>query len=149
STSSRQSASLIPDSIARLGAVPGVTGAAVTCCLPLESDWRTSVQITGQAVDLSVDALPGERLVSPSYFDVLHIPVLRGRGFDDSDAVSSAGVAVVNQAMAARFWPDQDPLGEQIRIFPGRVAEATSPIRTIVGVVGNVRDGWALSETAR
>jgi hypothetical protein len=53
--------------------------------------------------------------VSPTYFDVLRIPMLRGRAFQDADAPASLPVAIINQTMARRFWPDRDPLGEQVR----------------------------------
>lgn len=147
--SQQRFAELIQAGVARLGAVPGVTGSAATCCLPLESDWRTSIQIAGRPVELSADALPAERLVSPAYFAVLRIPVVRGRAFDDSDSPTSPRVAIINQAMAQRFWPGGNPLGEQIVLFPGRVPDPTSVVRTIVGIVGDVRDGWALSERAQ
>ncbi len=144
-----EAAVIVREGVERLAAVPGVTGAAAACCLPLESDWRTSMQIVGRPLHIGVDDLPSERRVSPTYFGVLRIPVLRGRAFRDSDAPSGLPVAIINQTMARRFWPDRDPLGEQVRLFPGVVPENDTVTRTIIGIVGDVRDGLVLGVAAR
>jgi putative ABC transport system permease protein len=76
--------------------------------------------------------------VTSAYFDVMAIPVLRGRGFTDADRAESAAVVVVSAATARRFWPGLDPLGKTLRVVwePHR--------RSVVGVVGDVRQ-YALS----
>ena len=144
-----EAAVLIGEGVERLAAVPGVLGTAAACCLPLESDWRTSMQIVGRPLEIGVDDFLSERRVSPTYFDVLRIPVLRGRAFEDSDSPARLPVAIINQTMARRFWPDRDPLGEQVRLFPGVVPEPDTVTRTIIGIVGDVRDGLVMSATAR
>ena len=55
------------------------------------------------------------RIISPGYLETLGIPLLRGRGFDDADGPGNAPVALVNEAMVRRFWPDRDPIGAQFR----------------------------------
>jgi predicted permease len=77
----------------------------------------------------------GHRAASPGYFAALRIPVLDGRGLADSDTPGSLPVALVNHALASRFFPRGGAVGARIRI--GR--SPTTPWRTIVGVVGDVR----------
>ena len=71
--------------------------------------------------------------ISPGYFATLGIPLLRGRDFSSSDTQTSTPVVIVNDSLARRTWPDQDPIGKQLRlIHAGKVYE-------VVGVTGNVR----------
>jgi putative ABC transport system permease protein len=74
------------------------------------------------------------RAVTDDYFRTLEIPLLKGRGFTAQDDQNAAPVIIVNQAMANRFWPDQDPLGHRIRF-----GEPGDPAYTIVGVVGDIK----------
>lgn len=74
------------------------------------------------------------RVISPGYFRSMGIPLQRGRDFEPSDRTTSAAVGIVNQTMADRLWPDQDPLGKHIRIF-----NESGPEFEVVGVVGNIR----------
>ncbi len=140
---------IVNTAVERLAAVPGVVGAAATCCLPFESDWLTSLQVVGSPLLTDVDELLSERRISPSYFDVLEIPLVRGRAFRSQDVSSGPGVAIISQAMARRFWPGQDPLGAQVRLFPGRAPDDQTVVRAIVGVVADVRDGLAMAERSR
>jgi predicted permease len=85
--------------------------------------------------------LVGWTFVSPGYFEVLHIPIVRGRDFDDHDDAAGEGVVIINQAMAQRFWPSSDPLGDSILAGRGvRPDYEVDPIRRVIGIVGNVRD---------
>jgi putative ABC transport system permease protein len=76
--------------------------------------------------------------VTPSYFRVLGIPLVQGRGFETTDAERSAGVVVVSAATAQRYWPGESPIGKRIRVV------WESGWRTVVGVAGDVRQ-YALS----
>jgi len=71
-------------------------------------------------------------MVGPNYFDVMGTRILRGRGIMETDAPNSAGIAVVNEYMAERFWPNEDPIGKVIVMGRQRPAP-----RTIVGVAEN------------
>ncbi len=142
-------ADTIQSGLERLLTIPGVVAVAATCCLPLESDWLTSLQIVGSRPVTRADELLSERRISPSYFDVLEIPMVRGRPFGTQDSSSAPRVAIVNQAMARRFWPGQDPIGEQVRLFPGQSPDERTVVRTIVGVVADVRDGLVMAEQPR
>ena len=69
--------------------------------------------------------------VSAGYFSALHIPIIEGRGFTQSDAVGSLPVAVVSERFAAQYFPGQDPLGHRVRLGG---AESHDPWLTIVGI---------------
>jgi putative ABC transport system permease protein len=80
--------------------------------------------------------------VSPHYFRVFKIPLLRGRAFTETDTGASARVVIVNDAMARKYWPKEDALGQQILIGKGLGPQFEEPSRQIVGIVG--KDGlWA------
>jgi putative ABC transport system permease protein len=76
-------------------------------------------------------------IVSEGYFDVLGTPLLRGRGFEVYDREGSVPVAVIDETMAERFWPGEDPLGKRVSIIPEEQGEPEW--RTVVGVAANVR----------
>jgi predicted permease len=80
-------------------------------------------------------------VVSQGYFDALKIPLVRGRRFTERDDAGATPIALINQAMTKRYWPDADPLRDAIVIAPkiGGEFEETVP-RHIVGIVGDVRD---------
>jgi putative ABC transport system permease protein len=139
---------LIRTTVQRITALPGVSSAAATRTLPLESDWRTSVRILDHPFDESSPVIVSYRIISPDYFTALNIPVMRGRALTDGDDPRAAPVAIINQAMARHYWPNGDALGERIIAFPGRVPDE-EPARQIVGIVGNVRDGMPLDQNDR
>ena len=78
--------------------------------------------------------------MSPHYFRVFKIPLLRGRAFTETDTGASARVVIVNDAMAKKYWPKEDALGQQIVIGKGLGPQFEEPPRQIVGIVGNVRE---------
>jgi predicted permease len=117
----------------RISALPGVEVAATTCCVPLEDRLNTGFQIAGRLEGPAFRGVAGWTLVSAGYFESFKIPVLRGRAFTERDE-SGPLVAIVNQALAKQFWPNSDPLRDQIII--GR----NEARRQIIGVVGDVRD---------
>jgi predicted permease len=130
--------------VERVSAIPGVISAAATRTLPLESDWRTSIRVVGRQPDSS-PPIASYRIISPGYFDVLNIPVLRGRDLTDRDGTEAPPVAIINQAMARRYWAGGDPLNDRLIAFPGHVP-AEEPARQIVGIVADVRDGMPLDQ---
>jgi len=80
------------------------------------------------------------RAVTPAYFRTLSIPLMRGRTFDDRDAPRAAPVLVVNAAFVKKYFPKEDAIGRQVTIGHGLGPEFEDPARTIVGVVGDVRE---------
>ena len=78
--------------------------------LPLEDDLGLRFVINGRSLDGAFHGMGGWRMVSPGYFDVFRIPLLRGRGFSERDRTGAPGVVIISETMAKQFWPDSDPL---------------------------------------
>ena len=116
----------------RAAALPGVTQASLTSVVPLTGDSDTNFQIEGRPVATrSADALTvWYRVVSANYFATMEIPLRRGRLFD---AREMTPLVVINESMAKRHWPGEDPLGRRIRIHPDL------PWFTISGIVADVQ----------
>ena len=115
--------------------IPGVRAAGFVNVLPLSTyDEGTRHTLSGRAVEAGREPTSAFRIVTADYFNALEIPVRSGRGFDSRDAATSQPVAIVNQTLARRVFGAADPIGQQLRL--GRVT-STSPMRTIVGVVGD------------
>ncbi|TDI11722.1 MAG: ABC transporter permease [Acidobacteria bacterium] len=122
----------------RLRSTPGVEAAGLINHLPVAGDqWRTRFVAEGLPVPAEVD-IPRAvyRVVTPGYFDAMRIPLLRGRVFSRRDRADSNLVIIINEVLATRFWPGQDPLGRRLKV--GR-PDSDDPWRTVVGVVGNTR----------
>jgi predicted permease len=81
--------------------------------------------------------------IDPAYFETMRIPLLRGRAFKDSDNDRASLVAIVNQTMADRFWPGEEPIGKRFSI-----SGAAGPFVEIVGIAANGKYG-SMSETAQ
>jgi putative ABC transport system permease protein len=114
----------------RLKQIPGVAAVGMTAYLPFGgNDWGNSFEIEDKTIPEGSTAQI--RPVSPDYFHTMSIPVVRGREFAPSDTESSLPVAMINQAMARRFWPDEDPVGKRIRFDEAWL--------TIVGVCADVK----------
>lgn len=123
-----------------LEGIPGVTGVIV-------SNTRPRSPFTTQGM-FAIDARPevGEEvqpraallMISPDYFELLEIPMLEGRTITDTDRADTRLVAVINQAMARRYWEEQSPVGERITVL--------DESREIIGVVATVRHGLIMNE---
>ncbi|HVT57477.1 MAG TPA: ABC transporter permease [Thermoanaerobaculia bacterium] len=135
----------IHDALLRTGEVPGVEAAAAVSQLPLgDPSSLERFEIDGRPLAPDESPAAAFRAVSASYFSVLRIPIARGHGFTAADRENTPFVVVVNGAMARRFWPDRDPIGQRIRwATEGRDRRWL----TIVGVAGDVKsDGLGKSE---
>ena len=133
-------AQLIQDGLERVRALPGVAGAASTCCLPLEGGYGLPFIIAGRPLDGPSHGGGNWRTISRGYFDVFKIPLLRGRDFTDRDDGAGAPVVIINQAMAQRFWPNGDPLIDRLIIGKGVGPAFDEPARQIIGIAGDTRD---------
>ncbi len=134
--------SFVQQAVERIERIPGVDLAATTIVLPV-SDVGVDLpfNIVGQTPAKGQYA--GDefwRSVSPHYFRTFEIPLLRGRTFTESDTVNSARVVIINQAMAKKYWKDQDPIGQQIIIGKGLGPQFDDAPRQIVGIVGTVSE---------
>ncbi|HEX2189455.1 MAG TPA: ABC transporter permease [Longimicrobiaceae bacterium] len=128
--------------VRRAGALPGVVDAGAVRKLPLtDPSWSSDFSVAGRGPDeYGVDVL--HREVTPGYFRTLRVPLLRGRGFTPADRAGAPMAVVVNEALARRYFPGEDPVGQRIAF--DRVPDESSVWRTIVGVVGSERqDGLA------
>jgi putative ABC transport system permease protein len=124
---------VIHEGVRRVRALPGVNAAATTCCLPLEDRFQGVFKIAGRLEGPRSGDVTGTNRVSADYFEVFKIPILRGRTFTERDEIGPP-VVIINQIMAKRFWPDGDPLHDQITIG------GESQSRRIVGIAGDVHD---------
>lgn len=131
---------LIWAGVEKIDTLPGVASVAASYTLPLEGGFGIPFNIAGRSVTNRRYDGRGWISVSPLYFETFRIPILRGRAFNERDGPGTDRVAIVNQAMAHRFWPDGDPLHDRILLGHGYGPEFEEPARQIVGVVGDVHD---------
>lgn len=115
-------------------ALPGVRGAALVSHLPLGGEVRSAhVRLEGQPLAEKEHGPEVDNAVAGvGYFTTLGIPLLRGRAFDEGDTAGAPPVAVVNETLARRFWPGEEPIGK--RLARGGEDE---PYLEVVGVVGD------------
>jgi putative ABC transport system permease protein len=125
------------DLTARLRATPGVVNVSSSSMLPLtDSMAQMTLQIEGRPIENPAAAPTADTYtVRPDYFETMGIPVLRGRGFEYADGEGAAPVAIISKTTAEELWPGENPIGRRVRI-PGA---PVYPLRTIVGVVGDVK----------
>lgn len=133
---------------ARLGALPGVTSAALASHLPLAGRSLTAdVEPEGQPVPAPNEPRLADYVsVTPGFFRVMGIPLVAGRDLASGDVLEGPPVVVINAAMARRYWANRNPIGR--RVVVGATVGADVRPRTIVGVVGDVRAAGLESEPA-
>ena len=127
--------------VQRIEAVPGVDAATSTIALPVESGIDLPFTIVGKPP--ARGEYTGDeqwRSVSPHYFSAFRIPLVHGRVFTDRDTASGPRLVIINEAMAKKYWANEDPIGQLIVIGKGLGPQFEEPPRQIVGIVGNVRE---------
>ena len=127
-------------------AIPGVESAGATRGLPFKQvSWTSDFTAKGWPSDrFGIDVRHDE--ATPALFRTMRVPLLRGRDFEWSDGAEAPRVVIVNQALAEKYFPGEDPIGK--RIVFDRVPEPDSRWREIVGGVGNVHDETLAVEEA-
>jgi putative ABC transport system permease protein len=140
----RSRAAFFSNALEHLKSLPGVESAGLVMSLPLTgSSMNRGFRVEGRPEPKSDDNVSMDyQVVSPDYFSTLQIPVKSGRALSETDTEGSQRVIVINQAMAERYWPNEDPVGKRMAI--GESSKETS-WRIIVGVVGDVHHA-SLSE---
>ncbi len=133
------------DALQRLTEFPGVADAALTSKLPPYGGGNQQLDIEGRPNDGSQLHNVGGQAISPGYFRVMKVPLLRGRIFSDHDGRESQPVAIVNDALARTYFPGKNPLGSRLRLSDGT---NKTPWLTVVGVAGNERHTSLLHEMA-
>jgi putative ABC transport system permease protein len=123
----------------RISAIPGVDSVGAINTLPLDKGPTAGFRIEGRP-PLTIDKWPGGnyRTVSTDYFRAMNIPVVQGRAFEERDTVTAPLVMIVNQALATRDFPGENPVGKRINL--GNLDPKGQPVWwEIVGVAANVR----------
>jgi predicted permease len=116
-------------------ALPGLQAAAVSSALPLNTSRISPALPEGQpAVPFGQRPILNIQTISPDYAKVLRIPLLRGREFTDHDDAEAPGVAMVNQTLVRRFWPNDNPIGKHILL-----GQRQPPVE-VVGVFGDLKN---------
>jgi putative ABC transport system permease protein len=117
----------------RVRSIPGVSRAAAAGRLPFAGGNSTrGITIGGSS---ATDAWGGIRVISPGYLEVMGIPLVEGRSFTERDREGAPMVALVNQAMARKYWPGRSPVGQRFHLG------ADGPWIEIVGIVANTKHG--------
>ena len=143
---SQQTAAFYQQTLERIRSEPEVQSASAVNFLPLTNFGdATGLIIEGRTSSSSgQENTASYRVIDPNYFRTMSIPLLRGRYFSEQDNDESHGVVMINQTMARRYWPNEDPIGKRIKPqfpeakVPWRPA-STNTWLTITGVVGDVK----------
>jgi predicted permease len=121
----------------RLKALPGVQSVGITSDLPVQCNCDTDwIRIVGKPFHGEHNEVL-ERDVSPAYFATLKARLIRGRGFTEDDDANHPQVTVINEALARRYFPGEDPIGKMI----GNGDLTDKSLRQVVGVIANMREG--------
>src|SRR5262249_25513980 len=116
---------------------PGVAQAAIINNMPSTGgNASRAIEIDGHpAADPKNLPRVDFRTATPAYLSTLRIPIVRGRDFTEADREGSASVVIVSESMAAKYWPNEDPVGRRMRVAAGAWM-------TVVGVSGDVIHDW-------
>jgi predicted permease len=130
--------------LARVTRLPGVTSAGITSDLPVgDGDGTTTFRIPGRPYRVETNEV-NDRMVSADYFATVQARLLRGRYFLETEDASKPRVVIVNEALAKRYFPGQDPIGQRI----GDDQLSAGSLKEIIGVVDDIKEG-PLDMTAR
>jgi predicted permease len=141
-----EEAVLLREILRRSRTLPGVEEAAVgdRTALPLGHSHPSPLPLVREGIETMDNQAPqiDSPIVSPEYFHLLAMPLLRGRLFNDQDLEVTPQVAIINQAAARTYWPGQDPLGKRVRLsLTSRDVSSSGPLpwTTIIGVIADAR----------
>jgi predicted permease len=144
--SATQESVLVREILRRSRSLPGVeeAGAGDVAALPLGHSRPGGLPLVREGIETTDNeaSVIDSPIVSPEYFHLLGMPLLRGRVFNEQDLEGTPGVAVINQSAARTYWPNQDPLGKRVRLpLDGRavLSGAEPPWTAIVGVIADAR----------
>ena len=121
-------------------AVPGVTDVGITSTLPFGGSWSTgSFRVEGYQPPPNTPGPWGDqRVVNPSFFTTLKVPLVKGRYFNEQDGTTGNQVVVVDAEMVRRYWPDADPIGKRVT-FNDPQRDSVVNWMTVIGVVGHTK----------
>lgn len=130
----------VKQTLERLKALPGVESASFVAPMPFSggnvgSDFR----IVGRPMpEPGQEPMASNRSVTPDYFQAIKIPLRKGRYFSEEDQRGRPGVAIINEALSARYFPNEDPIGKRITNIGANQNEGDPEQWEIVGVIGDV-----------
>ncbi|MEN3368361.1 MAG: hypothetical protein V7609_504 [Verrucomicrobiota bacterium] len=126
--------------LVKIAALPSVTAAAIGVNVPFDdSEWDSSFHITGTPPHQRGQEPSAEmNYISPDYFRTLGMPVLRGRAFGPEDGLNKPGAVIIDESLAKRYFPNQDPIGKQLD--NNQTLKPNPPPLTIVGIVPRTRN---------
>src|SRR4051812_25420808 len=126
--------------LAKVSSLPSVTAAGIGVNVPFDdNEWDSSFHITGTApYEHGREPSAEMNMISPDYFRALNMPILRGRAFTPQDGFEKPGVAIVDETLAAKYFPNQDPIGKQLD--NNQTLKPNPPPLTIVGIVPRTRN---------
>ena len=128
--------------VRRVGALPGVKSVGLSTRLPITGNGNTTwFRIPGRPYNGEHNEA-NERQVNPGYFATLEAKMIRGRSLSDDDDSSHSNVAIINQALAKKYFSGEDPVGQQL----GDNVLSANSMRQIVGVVDDIKEGSLDSE---
>jgi putative ABC transport system permease protein len=121
----------------RVERLPGVEAAGLTRGLPMSGGIESGITVEGQEITNKKDTVVAVNLtMTPNYFRAMNIPLVKGRGFTDQDKTGSLPVVVIDEMLAARFFPSEDPIGKRLKLGD---SESKFPWMQIVGVAKHVK----------
>ena len=134
--------------IQRLSHLPGVRSASAVLPLPLSGDEvAANFDVEGHPTSKAERPRTNYSWVEPDYFRTAGIPLLKGRDFTLQDTLKTAPVVIINESLARRFFPGEDPIGKRIKPGIGNGYSAP-PMREIVGVAGDVRQNGLSAQSS-
>ena len=132
-----QQAAVSKQIVSRLQSLPGVQSAAISTVLPVSFNGNTTwIRIVGQPYNGEHNEV-NERSVSPAFFSTIRAKLVAGRYFTEFDDASKPRVLIINQTLAKKYFPGEDPVGKKI----GDTGLSPKSLAEVVGVVEDVRDG--------
>jgi putative ABC transport system permease protein len=132
----------------RFAALPGVTGASLSDCIPVAGSCNGTVVWRRDRAPVAAGTEPqvGVHWISANWSTVMGVPLKRGRLFTEADRLGVQKVVVVNETAARRIWPGEDPIGKPVSVGQGGFWPDTA---RVIGVIGDVRyDGLTTPQTA-
>ncbi|MDP9099609.1 MAG: ABC transporter permease [Verrucomicrobiota bacterium] len=126
--------------LAKVSALPSVTAAGIGVNVPFDdSEWDSSFHITGTPPYQHGQEPSAEmNYISPDYFRVMGMPILRGRAFGPEDGFEKPGTVIIDESLAAKYFPNQDPIGKQLD--NNQTLKKDPPPLTIIGIVPRTRN---------
>jgi len=134
-----QRVTFLQQALEQIRALPGVQSAGAVSILPLSGmNSSGSFQLAGRVIPQGQSSPHGDRwAASAGYFETMKIPLIRGRFFSERDTAEAPGVALIDETMARKYWPNEDPVGKRSTFQ--RDQQGNPRWREIIGIVGPVR----------